>query len=437
MTINSSTSPEINTQHHPRFLKWVICFSASLFFLYDFIQMSMMNAIHDTLQSTFALTDTQFGLLSSYYNFATVAFLLPCGALLDRFSARKILLFAMMLCVIMTFALSQATAFEHIVICRILVGATGAFCFLSAVVLCSRWFPSTQMGLVSSLIVSMAFLGGYLANGPFHYMLNNIGLNWQQAVFYDACLGVVLWLIMFFVLKDTPQHKYLKPEAQSQSLKATLNAFKKAGSNPQNWKCGLYTSLMNIYIFVMAATWGKVVLTQLHGLSDAQALSCTGIIFIGAILGGPMIGRLSDHLALRKMPMQWGALVSLGLSLLLMVQWGSMFSIDTTYWIIKSTCFLIGVTTCAQILSYPMIIESNPSDIVGTSESISSILIMGIGAMSLPLFGWVLDHPFTPLLYWLNNYQQAYLLIPITFVLAWFITLKLRETYGKPFSSHP
>ena len=112
----------------------------------------------------------------------------------------------------------------------------------------------------------------------------------------------------------------------------------------------------------MAATWGKVALTQLHGLSDAQALSCTGIIFIGAILEAPWLVVYQPSCFTENADAM-GALVSLGLSLLLMVQWSSMFSIDITYWIIKSICFLIGITTCAQILSYPMIIESNPSDI--------------------------------------------------------------------------
>ncbi|MGC6403809.1 MAG: MFS transporter [Candidatus Comchoanobacterales bacterium] len=436
MTITTSTS-HVDTQPRIKLFKWLVCISASLFFLYDFIQMSMMNAIHDTLQQDFSLTDTQFGLVSSCYNFATVAFLLPCGALLDRFSARKILLSAMFVCVTMTFALSQANTFQHIVLCRIMVGATGAFCFLSAVVLSSRWFPSAQMGLVSSLIVSMAFLGGYLANGPFNFMLNHIGMSWQQAVFYDACFGVVLWLIMFLIIRDTPSQKHLKPHRQTQSFSAVAQAFKKAGSNPQNWRCGLYTSLMNIYIFVMAATWGKVVLTQLQGLTDDQAFSCCGIIFIGAIIGGPLIGRYSDAICKRRLPMQWGAVISLALSLMLFIPWQATFSPELSFIMVKSICFLIGISTCAQILSYPMIIESNPADIVGTSESISSILIMGIGALSLPVFGWILDHPVAMLLPWFNKYQQAYALIPLTFIAAWLITLKLRETFGKPFSTSP
>ena len=81
-------------------LPWIVCFSASLFFAYELLQLHVMNAIAPMLMRDLALNATQFGGLSATYLLADVIFLLPAGIILDRFSVRKVILVALFLCVI-------------------------------------------------------------------------------------------------------------------------------------------------------------------------------------------------------------------------------------------------------------------------------------------------------------------------------------------------
>ena len=43
-----------------KFLPWIVCFSAALFFFYEFIQLNMFNAISAQLMQTFSLNAEQY-----------------------------------------------------------------------------------------------------------------------------------------------------------------------------------------------------------------------------------------------------------------------------------------------------------------------------------------------------------------------------------------
>ena len=147
-------------------LPWLVCFSAALFFFYEFIQMMMFNAISTDLMRDFAINGTQLGLLSATYLAADALFLFPAGMMLDRFSTRKLILSAMFVCVASTlfFAWSHSVILAGVL--HFLGGLGNAFCLLSCIMLASRWFPPRRQALVVGLVVTLAMLGGMVAQTP-------------------------------------------------------------------------------------------------------------------------------------------------------------------------------------------------------------------------------------------------------------------------------
>src|SRR3990167_10702907 len=92
-------------QEHPCFsasvlMPWVVCVSASLFFFYEFIQGNMFASIADNIMQDFHIQADKMTYLSSIYYVSNVIFLFVAGFMLDRFSAKKIIIIAMGLCVI-------------------------------------------------------------------------------------------------------------------------------------------------------------------------------------------------------------------------------------------------------------------------------------------------------------------------------------------------
>ena len=72
-----------------------------------------------------------------------------------------------------------------------------------------------------------------------------------------------------------------------------VNSIYHAVSSVQNWLCGTYTSLMNLMILVMGATWGNAYLESVHHLSRTEASIATMMIYIGTIIGSPAVAPIA------------------------------------------------------------------------------------------------------------------------------------------------
>lgn len=185
-------------------LPWVVCFSASLFFAYELLQLHVMNAISPLLMRDLGLNATQFGTLSSTYLLADVIFLLPAGILLDRFSVRKVILTALFLCILGTIGFCKAQTLGFACLCHFLSGIGNAFCFLSCMMLISKWFPLEKQAFVMGLMITMGMLGGVVAQLPFSILAEHF--NWRGALFIDGLMGIGIFALIYLFVKDAPRN---------------------------------------------------------------------------------------------------------------------------------------------------------------------------------------------------------------------------------------
>lgn len=293
-------SPE-KTQH--KTLAWLATLTAALFFFYEFIQLNLFNAIDVQLMQDFQLNAPQLGQLASMYFYANALFLFPAGILLDRFSTKKLLLCAIALCTVGTFVFALSSNYFLAACARFLVGSGASFCFLSCIRIASRWFPASRMALVTGIIVTMAMLGGMVAQTPMALLSHAIG--WRQAVILDSFLGIFIGLATLFFVQDRPPNSQEAAKADKATLKnmGLWRCISYAVTNPQNWLGGIYTSLLNLPVFLLGALWGIHYLMEVHHLSDVQASYATTLFFVGVIIGSPIYGWFSDYIGLRRLPM--------------------------------------------------------------------------------------------------------------------------------------
>lgn len=418
----------MNKTKHTK-MAWVVTLTAALFFFYEFIQLIFPNAIDVQLMQAFNLNATQLGLLASMYFWANALFLFPAGNLLDRFSTKKLLLSAVVVCTIGTFIFAMAAHVYLAAAGRLLVGLGASFCFLSCIRLASRWFPPNRMALVTGLVVTMAMLGGFVAQSPLVFLTNAVG--WRNAILLDAILGIFIALAILFIVQDRPpdSHEDAKIEKANLHSLGFWRCIKLVLLNPNNWLGGIYTSLLNLPVFLLGGLWGIHYLVQVHHLTSVQASYATSMLFIGVILGSPAFGWISDHIGRRCLPMVIGAILSLVVILALMY----IPNLSLTSLIILF--FLIGFVTSSQVLSYPTIAELNPIALTGTAVSVASVTIMFSGVIFQPLFGWILelnwDHTMAngiPL-YSAQAFQYAIMIMPIAFLIGIGIAFLIQETY--------
>ncbi len=412
--------------------RWIVTLTASLLFLYSFIQLNIFNAIDQALMQTFQLDALQLGELGSMFFYANAFFLLPAGMLIDRFSTKKIIFSAVFILTLGTFIFATATNYYVAALGRLLIGSASAFAFLSCIRLASRWFPPQRMALVSGILVTMAMLGGLIAQTPMAILTGIVG--WRNAMLLDATFGLVILYAIYNFVQDYPEGQEEQKNKDRLHLKnlGLWESMKCVIFNVQNWLGGLYTAFLNLPVFLLGAIWGIHYLTEVHHLSVLEASYATTVFFVGVIIGAPFFGWLSDTMGRRVLPMMLGAIASL------LVIFAIIYLPNLTLSACMALFFLIGFVTSSQVLTYPAIAELNPGILTSSAISIVSLTIMTSGVIFQPLFGWLMelgwDHTVldgVPI-YSSTNLLHAMLIMPVAFVVGFFVTFFMKETFCKP-----
>ncbi|MSP52827.1 MAG: MFS transporter [Gammaproteobacteria bacterium] len=410
MTVQYVKQP---TVQYGGLLAWIVVLTSALFFFYEFLQMNMFNVINNDLMQAFNIGATQVSNLSAGYFYADVLLLFPAGILLDRFSTRWILVAAMSVCVVATFLFAFSENYWFAFAMRLLCGFGAAFNLLSSLRLASRWFASKQLALVTGAVVTMAMLGGMAAQTPMTLLV--AAVNWRHAVMIDSGIGLIFLLLIILLVRDYPRNylkTHLEPHAPQlrQAIWTTIR-------NSQNWFAGLFTSFLNLPILVLGALWGINYLVQVNGFSRTQASLIDSMIFLGMIVGCPLLGWISDRIRQRKKPMIYGAIFSI------IIIFTIRFWPNASFSTMLILFFLMGLFISSQVISYPLITASNPLSLTASALGLASVIIMGGGAIFQPLMGFLLDLHWNGTkiagvpVYSIADYQFAFWIFPIMFVI--------------------
>ncbi len=403
---------------------YIVVFSSALFFLFEFINMNSFDTLNAALRQAFHADALQISNLSAMYFYANVLFLIPAGLLLDRISTKRLLQIALCFCILGNVVFANTDSLTVAKICRFVIGMGSTLVLLTPALLTSRWVPAKHAGLTMGLVVTMAMLGGSIAQ-QLPYLVNYFG-SWRYAIMAIAFVGVIFLIIISIFVQDYPED-FTANHTHDMQLIATgfLKNLFLALRNKQVWLAGLYTSFINLTVMIIGALWGSEYLQITHQIPATQAGFIITFVFIGLIIGSPLFGLISDYLCRRKTVMIIGGILNI-VTIIIILQ------LKLSYPGLIIAFLLLGIFSSSQILTYPLIMESAPSHIIASSESLSAALIMGGGALFQPLFGLIIDHfsqnstQYSP-----EAFQHAMWILPITFLIATLLACLLKETYCK------
>lgn len=405
---------------------WIISLVGALFFFYAFIQANMMTPLNGELLRDFGVTASKISLVSASYFYANILFIIPAGLLLDRYSVKILMMIGLFLAVLGSIIFGISDSLYFVALGRFLSGTMMAFGLISCLKLASMWLPSKHMALVSSLIITIGMLGGIAAQIPVAYLVTAFG--WRHAVFFIALLGILIGIILFFVVQDKGE--------KGKSNEGVLDSLKQALRNKINWYCGFFTCFVNLPLAILGALFGTAYLMQARDFSYMQSSIIVSMLFIGMIVGSPFFGWFSDYVQRRKYPMLIGSISCLFFMVI------SLFVVNISFFMMVILFFILGFTSASQVLGYPVITESNPLKLTGTSLSLAAFIIMGVGyGLFLPFIGKLLDKMWSGKVmanirfYDAVTYQKAFLVIPFGILIGIIMVFFMKETYCKSINS--
>ena len=399
---------------------WLMVVVASLAFAMEFASMNILNIINQTLTVHFQLTNTRLGWFSATYFIANVIFIPISGILLDKFSAKWLLVLSIVLSVVGISFLGYVP-FWLAVVLRFVSGACNPLTILGGMRVAYNWLPSKHWGLASSLVVSLGMLGGFASQAPLSYLLQKI--QWQPALLWFLIVGVIVALCLIIIVRDSPKNLINVLQQQRQKLNVAAG-LKHVLSNRQNWFAGLFTAGMNTPVNLLGGLWGVAYVMAAFRVSHFEATMMMSMIFIGAAIGGVVLGLTSDLLHRRK----WVCVAAALITLLLL--WYLMSSQSVGMKALEVVVFCLGFLSSAQDLSYAVASESNLPEYTGMSIAMIALAVQASCLIFQPVSGYLIDltHPQVGQLT-LNNFHYFIWIFPVMAMLALVMALCIKETH--------
>lgn len=426
----------LENRKHYTIIAWLICGLGAVFYSYEYLLRIAPSVMEQSLRAHFDLSATGFGFLSSIYYFAYVPMQLPVGVLLDRYGPKRLLTIACFICVVGTFLFTGTATYWIAALGRFLVGFGSAFAFVGVLKLATIWLPENRLAMASGMTSALGPIGAMLGDNFLEVFVEHIG--WVHTLNYIAFFGILLTAILWFGIHD--QKGRHRQHGTVSNLKSGMIDLGIIIRNQQIWVNGMYGCLVYLPTTVFAELWGIPYLTHAHGLSTHAAGVANSFLFLGFILGAPLMGYISDRLGRRKFPMLLGAS---GAAVVMMV---ILYVPGLSQSNIQYLMFLLGLLYSAQAIVFAVGRELSPGEAAGTAMAVTNMIVM-LGAMFLqPLVGHLLDFSLSThmnnavsselvvnnvqKLYSVDDYQFALSVIPVGILIAALLTFFLKETYA-------
>lgn len=399
---------------------WFMCLLASFFYGYEFFLRVAPSVMSQAFMSHFEISDHQFGIMSSYYFLAYTPLQLFVGTLVDFYGVRRLLTLAIAFCIVGTVGFVFIDDFVAVKWGRFLIGAGSAFAFVSVLKVASDSLPIRWFTWIAGGTTAIGMMGAILAGSKLPMWIAEVGL--EPSFMYSMLVALVLLVLSAVFMRDATLLSH-KGNTFFSVFKGVLEEVWSVMRKPQIWINALTGMCLFMPTTMFAGLWGVPYLMEGKAMSAVQAGAVNTSIFYGWLVGGLVIGGLSDFFKCRVPLMRIGALCAFVAVMVL------LYGDPHNLYVVVGLLFLIGFFSSVEILSFSICHELAPLRLCGTAVALTNTFIM-MGGFLQPVIGWLLDmHKVTarPVE---ADYQFALAIIPVSFLVAVILTFMLKETYG-------
>jgi len=198
-------------------------------------------------------------------------------------------------------------------------------------------------------------------------------------------------------------------------------------SNPYTWLNSILAFCFLGTTIAFAGLWGVPFLRTTYGFSKTFSGFAISMIFVGWIIGGPIIGHISDKMGKRR-PMLLLSTISAAIFLMLTIYVTLPISLIFIF------LFLVGLFSSGELLSYSVAIEINPHTAKGTAVAFTNFIVFIGGAILQSFAGFLLDLHWAEKgivhgirVYSIGDYHFALMIFPITLFIAFILAFFLKE----------
>lgn len=378
---------------------------SALYLLSQFYRVS--NAvIAPDLMKDLRLNAETLGILGGafFYSFALIQ--IPMGPMLDRIGPRLVVSYSVLLGAFGAFLFGMGGSLTAVLIGRVLIGVGMASVLVGAMKVFVLSFPTEKFATLLGTLVGIGTLGNILATSPLAYFSSVVG--WRMTFIFAGGVTTLLAFLSLWILKEKGRGReehHLDP-----SIKQEIGIFKQIGMVLRSlsfWQIG-FLGFFRYGTFVgLQGLWLGPYLMEIRGYTPVQAGNMLILAAVGSIIGGPVAGRLSDHVFQSRKGVTW---VGLSLYCASLFPLTGILKIESPLWLCI-VFFFIGFFTSFGLLVFSHAKDLFPASISGTVTTFVNFFTMAGGAVFMPLLGKVIESfPRTGTSYPSEAYHLAFLI---------------------------
>ena len=320
--------------------------------------------VAEQLSRELHFTDTQIGTLNAIYSLPNILLVVVGGVLVDRFTARRLVLSTTALCLAGAVVTAAGVVFPVMAAGRLLFGIGSETLAVATTVALAQWFAGRYFALLFALNLSLARLGSYLADRSPSFAAGLYERGWQPPLWLAVGFAVASFAgaLVYYWLdrREAPRGTLALPPPPERFDWRHLLSFRK-----EYWLLvGICVTFYSV-IFPFRSTFAIKYLQEAQGLTLAAASTLNSYVFLAAVFATPVFGLLLDKTG-RNAPLLAAGSVLLPLSFLVLGVLPSGAGLSTA---------LLGVSfSFLPAVLWPTVLRYEPPEHLGTAYGLMTAL---------------------------------------------------------------
>ena len=257
---------------------------------------TILNPIMTNIQSEFAITTAQLGLISSLFFLGYTATQIPSGFLGDKFGRKKMIIPAFIGFGVLAILSGQMFTFYMFLTMWFMTGMFQGVFYGPQYGLSSEAIPQKRLTIGSSIINSGMALGMSAGYWISSITVQEMDLSWRTPFWIMGVIVIIIGIIMWIVVKEHPPGYQAPSETTGEQEKLKVSELFKN----RNLLLAFITIFCSIYGFFVILTWLPYYLETARGISGTSVAFVSSLVPWASIPGMLLFGWISDKLGKQR-----------------------------------------------------------------------------------------------------------------------------------------
>lgn len=358
--------------------RWGIVALLFLFSVVNNLDRQALAVLAPKLKSELGFGPVEYSYIVSAFLIAYSLGFVVCGRIIDRYGVKLVLAGALLFWSLTTMAHAAAAGWMTLAVLRFLLGFGESFNGPSGVKAISEWAPPRERGVSIAIFTNGYVMGAILAPPLVVFLTAQVGWRWSFVV--TGSVGLVLVMLWLRSYHSPQAHPRLTEKERKHILSSHGATPAAAGAKPTIWQ--LLRHPLCIGFFLAQLLTDPIAFFLNFWLPDymhsrGMTMAMIGLIgwlpFLGADIGGPGGGALSDWLVRRNWKPVNARRALMFTAACLMLFANLAVRTDLLWLSIGLIAVLFAAQSCWKANQLALIAESIPRESVATLVSLSAL----------------------------------------------------------------